>query len=217
MVGFLAISGGSARAQGAAVSWNSAVRESSGRPVVRTSRELLPEERLEIEVVKGVDGLHIGIAQPNKPVLKEFQPNDTKQGSTISFPIPYPFQVSMGVWKDDRPARPAIITNAKDSTLLSYGEGSVILRVKVLPQGTQPVQPATGSKPNPDDDKPADPRWEVITEKDGKLSIVTKQDVKTPGTITVQPVKVVSGRWVSIGLRNKDNNYLDNPQPNERQ
>ena len=81
------------------------------------------------------------------------------------------------------------IENSKEQTILSYGSG-VVLRVRVIRPGMQADRPSNGPTPNPDDNKPAPPRWEVVTEKDGKFSILTKDVVQSRGTITVQPVKL---------------------------
>ena len=48
----------------------------------------------------------------------------------------------------------------------------------------------SGGHASGQDNKSAPPRWEVVTEKDGKFSILTKEVVQSRGTITVQPVKL---------------------------
>jgi hypothetical protein len=214
VLGLPGISGGSVWGQEGVVSWNSAVNN-FGSPVVRTSRQLVPKERIEIEVVKGVRGLKVGIGRTDgSPPARIWQPNETDQGKTLSFTMSSTTQVGLGVSEGDVPMEQASVNNAKDSTVLSYGSDAVVLRVKVIRPGGQPDKPAAGPKPSPDDDKPfLPPRWETVVLK-GTPMIQTKEPINSKTTITVQPLKVVWPRWVGLGVfaENTNEPYVDNPK-----
>jgi hypothetical protein len=197
--GLLEFSGDGAWGQEGIVSWNS-TRNAAGYPVMRTDRELVPNERIEIEVVKGLQGLEIGVSRPGELWHKKWQPNETKEGSTLSFIMTKKFQVSLGVWKGLKYPEETSVTNAKDSTSLSYDSGLVVLRVKVISPDGQANQPTSGPKPSPEDDKPAPPRWERADAKDGKPSIQTKES-PWGRKITLKAEKVVATRYVSLGFR----------------
>ena len=196
--GLVAISGGIADGQEGIVSWNSA-RTGDGYPVMRTNRELVPNERIEIEVVKGLQGLEIGISKPGEPWQKKWQPNDTSQGSTLSFAMTKKFQASLGVWRGLKHPEETSVTNAKDSTTLSYDLGLVILRVNVIGPGVRPAQASIAAESSPQDDKPAPERWEKVKGTDGKPSIRTKETAYGR-KITIKAEKVVSTRYVTLGF-----------------
>ena len=69
----------------------------------------------------------------------------------------------------------------------------------------------SGGRASGEDKKSAPPRWEVVTEKDGKFSILTKEVVQSRGTSTVQPVKLTGPRWVNLGLRYDGADHPDRP------
>jgi hypothetical protein len=192
VLGLLAIPGARASGQEPSASWNSELNQ-RGAPVVRTNRELLPSERIEIEVAKGAQGLQVGIGRTDgSPLARIWQPHETTQGTTLSFTMSKQTQVGLGVAQGDGPLQQATVKNGKDETILNYGSG-VVLKVKV-------IRPSKSPMPSIRDDEPAPPRWEVVEGKDGNFSIRTKEAVDLASTITIQPVKVSYARWVSVGL-----------------
>jgi hypothetical protein len=212
--GLLAISGASAYGQEGTVTWNSALNN-FGSPVVRTNRELVPKERIEIEVVKGVRGLKVGIGRTDgSPLARIWQPNEAVQGKTLSFTMSATTQVGLAVSEGDGPYEQASVKNTKDSTVLSYGSEAVVLRVKVIRPGVQPAGPSTGPAPSPEDDKPAPPRWEVVVGTDGKPSIRTKE-LANSLKMTIKAARVVYTRYVSVGVyvENTKTDYFDLAKP----
>ena len=117
-------------------------------------------------------------------------------------------RVGLGVSQFDGPLQQAEVKNAEDETTLTYGSG-VVLRVKVIRPGSQPVRSSNGPKTLTEDDESAPPRWEVITGDDGKISIRSKEPVALSSTITVEPVKVKSARWVNVGLCWEDEDHFE--------
>ena len=184
-------------------------REQCHAPGARTKGELAPEDRLEIEVVNGMQGLRVGIGRVGASELaRVWGPDETSEGTTLSFTMSVSTRVGLAVSQGSGAYQRPKIENSKEQTILSYGSG-VVLRVRVIRPGMQADRPSNGPTPNPDDNKPAPPRWEVVSEEGGKFSILTKEAVQSPGTITVQAVKLTAARWVNIGLR-----YNGQDEPN---
>jgi hypothetical protein len=197
--GLLAIQCASAYGQEKPVSWNSAVN-TFGAPVVRTSRQLVPNERIEIEVVKGMRGLKVGIGRTDgSPPARTWQPSEIEQGKTLSFTMSSTTQVGLGASEGDGRMERASIDNAKDSTVLSYRSDAFVLRVKVIRPGGQPAKPAAGLKPSSNDDKPAEERWEKAVGTNGLKSIRTKKSA-WGRKITIKAEKTVVTRYVTLGF-----------------